>query len=130
MGKPVSVKPVRRSAVYVGHVWACGMHYPAVTMSERQEHGSQEYQRIRSEFDLLGTQDKVAFLVEATVSMAAHGLKDFGQALADELDRVFGDCSEASSCCNDDGTKAAQDDASEAGEPAPAAEGGNEKAHE
>lgn len=58
-------------------------------MSERDQHRKDRYRRVRSDFDELNTEDKVVFLLEATVSTVARGIDEFGRVLSDELGKAF-----------------------------------------
>lgn len=49
----------------------------------------EQFEKTRQEFEQLRTEDKAVFLVEAVVSTLARGVEQFGQAVADELNRAF-----------------------------------------
>lgn len=58
-------------------------------MSEQAQERKERYRRVRSDFDDLDTEDKVLFLMEATVSTIARGVDEFGRAVSDELNKAF-----------------------------------------
>ncbi len=58
-------------------------------MSEQGQERKERYRRVRTEFDDLDTEDKVLFLMEATVSTLARGVDEFGRAVSDELNKAF-----------------------------------------
>lgn len=58
-------------------------------MSEQGQERKERYSRVRTEFDDLNTEDKVLFLMEATVSTIARGVDEFGRAVSDELNKAF-----------------------------------------
>lgn len=58
-------------------------------MSEQGQERKERYRRVRTEFDDLDTEDKVLFLMEATVSTIARGVDEFGRAVSDELNKAF-----------------------------------------
>lgn len=58
-------------------------------MSERDQDRKQQYRRVRSDFDDLDTEDKVVFLLEATVATLARGIDEFGRAMSEELNKAF-----------------------------------------
>ena len=58
-------------------------------MSEQAHERKEHYKRVRTEFDDLDTEDKVLFLMEATVSTIARGVDEFGRAVSDELNKAF-----------------------------------------
>lgn len=58
-------------------------------MSEQEQDRKQKYHRVRSDFDDLKTEDKVVFLLEATVSTVARGIDELGRAVSDELGKAF-----------------------------------------
>ena len=57
----------------------------------------EQFEKTRHEFEQLRTEDKAVFLVEAVVSTLARGVEQFGQAVADELNRAFKKRDEAAS---------------------------------
>ncbi len=58
-------------------------------MSEQGQERKERYKRVRTEFDDLDTEDKVLFLMEATVSTLARGVDEFGRAVSDEINKAF-----------------------------------------
>ena len=56
----------------------------------RKQSKSETYQRIRSDFDALSSQDKVVFLAEAASSTVIQGAQQFGEALSHEIDDFLG----------------------------------------
>lgn len=58
-------------------------------MSEQGQERKERYRRVRTEFDDLDAEDKVLFLMEATVSTIARGVDEFGRAVSDELNKAF-----------------------------------------
>lgn len=58
-------------------------------MSEQAQERKEHYKRVRTEFDDLDTEDKVLFLMEATVSTIARGVDEFGRAVSDEINKAF-----------------------------------------
>lgn len=63
-------------------------------MTEQKHTRSQQYERIRDDFEHLDAADKARFLIEATVTTMARGLEQAGRSLADELDEIFQRCTE------------------------------------
>ncbi|MEX0821497.1 MAG: hypothetical protein WD021_05065 [Rhodothermales bacterium] len=58
-------------------------------MSDREQERKENYQRVRSDFDELNSEEKVVFLLEATVTTLARGIDAFGRAVSDELNNAF-----------------------------------------
>lgn len=58
-------------------------------MSEPEQERKEKYHRVRSDFDELHTDEKVVFLLEATVSTLARGIDAFGRAVSDEINSAF-----------------------------------------
>ncbi len=60
-------------------------------MNDTGKQGKDEtYQRIRSDFDALSPQDKVAFIAEAASSTVVRGAQQFGTALSQEIEDFLG----------------------------------------
>lgn len=74
---------------------------------------NEEYQRIRSDFDALSSQEKVVFLAEAASSTVVRGFQQFGQALSHEIDDMLSKRSrEGEERQNEDGPEADEEDVS------------------
>lgn len=58
-------------------------------MSEQGQARKEQYQRVRSSFDDLSTEDKFVFLLEAAVSTFARGVDEVGRAVSDEINKAF-----------------------------------------
>ncbi len=54
----------------------------------RRETARAQYFKARAEFEKLETQDKTAFVVEATFATLGQAVEDAGRGLADVLERV------------------------------------------
>jgi hypothetical protein len=50
---------------------------------------SEQYERVRRDFEGMNVQDRAVFLLEATVSTIARGVEQAGRVLADEMDKAF-----------------------------------------
>lgn len=59
-----------------------------LTMPDPREDARKQYSKTRAEFEKLETQDKTAFVVEATFATIGQAVEDAGRELADVLDRV------------------------------------------
>lgn len=78
-----------------------------------KENRNEEYQRIRSDFDALSSQEKVVFLAEAASSTVVRGFQQFGQALSHEIDDMLRKRSrEGEEGQNEDGPEADEEDVS------------------
>lgn len=82
-------------------------------MSDREQERKENYQRVRSDFDELNSEEKVVFLLEATVTTLARGIDAFGRAVSDELNDAFSKRSDKKS------RKKGSEDASSESETAP-----------
>ncbi len=58
-------------------------------MSESEKKRETSFDAARAAFEALGTEDRAAFLVEATLSTVGHGLEQAGRTAADLLDQLF-----------------------------------------
>lgn len=58
-------------------------------MSDREQERKENYQRVRSDFDELNSEEKVVFLLEAAVTTLARGIDAFGRSVSDELNNAF-----------------------------------------
>jgi len=58
-------------------------------MDERKQEKNEKYQRARSDFDELDTEEKVVFILEATVSTVARGIDELGRVISDEINNAF-----------------------------------------
>ncbi len=57
-------------------------------MPDPREDARRQYSKARAEFEKLETQDKTAFVVEATFATLGQAVEDVGRELADALERV------------------------------------------
>lgn len=57
-------------------------------MTDAREDARQQYSKTRAEFEKLGTQDKTAFVLEATFATVGQAIEETGRQLADVLDHV------------------------------------------
>lgn len=57
-------------------------------MPETRENAREQYSKTRAEFEKLGTQDKTAFVLEATFATLGQALEDTGRQVADALDHL------------------------------------------
>ncbi len=56
-------------------------------MSDRDR--KEKYERVRSDFDALSSEEKVVFLLEASVTTVARGIDALGRAISDEINDAF-----------------------------------------
>lgn len=87
-------------------------------MNEYRKTRSEQYNRLRDDFDTLAVEDKALFLLEATVSTLVRGIESFGKALGDELEHVFRRAEQAAAEAEAEAEAEAAAEA-EAGTPAP-----------
>lgn len=57
-------------------------------MPDAREDARKQYSKTRDEFEKLGTQDKTAFVLEATFATIGQAIEDTGRQVADVLERV------------------------------------------
>lgn len=57
-------------------------------MPDAREDARKQYSKARDEFEKLGTQDKTAFVLEATFATLGQAIEDTGRQFADVLERV------------------------------------------
>lgn len=57
-------------------------------MTDAREDARQQYSKTRAEFEKLGTQDKTAFVLEATFATIGQAIEETGRQVADALDHV------------------------------------------
>lgn len=57
-------------------------------MTDAREDARQQYSKTRAEFEKLGTQDKTAFVLEATFATIGQAIEETGRQVADVLDHV------------------------------------------
>jgi|GEM_PF-6136486 len=58
-------------------------------MSENEHTRSPSFDAARAAFDELNTEDRAAFLLEATLRTVGHGLEEAGKSLAHIVDQLF-----------------------------------------
>ena len=58
-------------------------------MNNAETHTSAEYKKVREAFAQLDTQDKTAFVLEATFGTIGSALNETGQRLADAVEQVM-----------------------------------------
>ena len=57
-------------------------------MPDAREDARKQYSKTRAEFEKLGTQDKTAFVLDATFATIGQAIEDTGRQFADILERV------------------------------------------
>ena len=57
-------------------------------MPDAREDARNQYSKTRAEFEKLGTQDKTAFVLDATFATIGQAIEDTGRQFADILERV------------------------------------------
>ena len=57
-------------------------------MTDAREDARQQYSKTRAEFEKLGTQDKTAFVLEATFATIGQAIEETGRQVADVFDHV------------------------------------------
>lgn len=57
-------------------------------MTDAREDARQQYSKTRTEFEKLGTQDKTAFVLEATFATIGQAIEETGRQVADVFDHV------------------------------------------
>ena len=57
-------------------------------MTDAREDARQQYSKTRAEFEKLGTQDKTAFVLEATFATIGQAVEDAGRQFADLFERA------------------------------------------
>lgn len=57
-------------------------------MPDPREDARTQYSKTRAEFEKLGTQDKTAFVLEATFATLGQAIEDTGRQVADALDHI------------------------------------------
>ncbi len=58
-------------------------------MSNKKKKHSEQYKRVRENFDELPLEDKATFLVEAMFSTMTKGIETAGKAVSEELESIF-----------------------------------------
>ena len=57
-------------------------------MPDAREDARKQYSKTRDEFEKLGTQDRTAFVLEATFATLGQAIEDTGRQVADVFERV------------------------------------------
>ncbi len=68
--------------------WESPRALDRLTMPDPREEARKQYSKTRDEFEKLETQDKTAFVVEATFATIGQAVEDAGRQFADVLERV------------------------------------------
>ncbi len=102
-------------------------------MSEQENQRSEEYKRVRDNFEELPFEEKASFLLEAVFATVTRGIERAGKVVSEELETVFKQAQEAAERAarkaSDDSEGDEHQHASENGEaakPEPHAEEGSE----